>query len=159
MYGWTYLMSSVDASCTYDIHWSLTRLLLCSSRNISVLSTRRNNYKVRRHQQLNKNKFHVICQCKNTWGLAYVWANKTKHLILIISVIFSNNYHHFVTNITPVIDVLSCEKNALMSGGTDCQRYLERLESDSLLLALAHSTSCLQCFDAVGWASGRASGL
>ena len=36
---YAYLINSVDACWTYSMHWSRTRLLPCSSKNISVLST------------------------------------------------------------------------------------------------------------------------
>ena len=37
--------------------------------------------------------------------------------------------------------------------------WLEMLDGNNLLTSACPSVNCLQCFDAVGWAAGRASGL
>ena len=43
---------------------------------------------------------------------------------------------------------------------TDVAKSLEQLTGINFLhCVLRCSTQCLQCFDAVGWATGRASGL
>ena len=53
---------------------------------------------------------------------------------------------------TEIVEVLRCQANKSLLG------QLEKITIFHFLSG-AFSALCLQCFDAVGWAAGRASGL
>jgi len=51
--------------------------------------------------------------------------------------------------------MLSCCPSTYVYAYTSVNNVLARVEATFAFIAL----NCLQCFDAVGWAAGRASGL